>query len=208
MRPAKKSEQRKNILILAALTDVLAEEGPDITVEAVARRAGVSKQTIYNYYGGKERLIGAYFAAMREAIAGPLSPLMQDRSFEDRLGDYFLGIINGYTNEKMSRASRAALAIAYRYPELAEDVLSTRPETVRGGLSAFLAREGDAAGLSIPDPGEAADVALGMVSNGLVFHAMLGRPMDLSGVRAELRARTCARLFVRAYAKDPPAAPH
>jgi AcrR family transcriptional regulator len=208
MRAAKKTDQRKNEQILAALADVLAEDGGDTTVEAVAKKASVSKQTIYNYYGGKEELLRAYFAAMRASIAGPLSRERSGENFEARLAEYFLGVIEGYVNEKMSRASRGALALACHYPDLLEDVLSRRPDTVRGALAAFLEREAEGADLCIPDPHEAADVALGMVTNALVYHAMLGRPVDLSGDRAEARARTCARLFVRAYRKEPQNGPH
>lgn len=51
--------------ILQAAMDALAEEGHQVSVDRIAARAGVSKQTLYNHFGSKEDLhaeIGTHFA--------------------------------------------------------------------------------------------------------------------------------------------------
>jgi TetR/AcrR family transcriptional repressor of mexJK operon len=49
----------KTEAILDAASEVLGERGLAAPMEAIARRAGVSKQTVYNHYGSKAELIRA-----------------------------------------------------------------------------------------------------------------------------------------------------
>ena len=45
--------------IMQAATTEFAQHGPDgTTVERIARRAGVNKERVYNYFGGKRALFG------------------------------------------------------------------------------------------------------------------------------------------------------
>ncbi len=51
--------------ILQAAMDALVDEGHRVSVDRIAARAGVAKQTLYNHFGSKEELyaqIGNYFA--------------------------------------------------------------------------------------------------------------------------------------------------
>lgn len=51
--------------ILKAAVDALADEGLQVSVDRIAARAGVAKQTLYNHFGSKEELcaeIGNHFA--------------------------------------------------------------------------------------------------------------------------------------------------
>src|SRR5205807_205660 len=43
----------KSEAILEAAADAIHERGLGVSVDEIARRAGVSKQTIYNHYGSK-----------------------------------------------------------------------------------------------------------------------------------------------------------
>ena len=56
-RVAGQIDLSKNEAILDAAIDVLGERGITAPMEAIARRACVSKQTIYNHYGSKAELV-------------------------------------------------------------------------------------------------------------------------------------------------------
>ena len=58
--------------ILDAAADVLAERGLGASIAAIASRAGVSKQTIYNQFGCKAELIHALVARRVASITAPL----------------------------------------------------------------------------------------------------------------------------------------
>ena len=52
-------DARKSEAIITAAFAVLAERGLSAPLEEVARRANVSKQTVYNHYGSKAQLLQA-----------------------------------------------------------------------------------------------------------------------------------------------------
>ena len=58
-RAAGQIDRAKNEAILDAASDVIFERGLGAPLDEVARRAGVSKQTIYNHYGSKGDLVRA-----------------------------------------------------------------------------------------------------------------------------------------------------
>ncbi|MFG1939244.1 TetR/AcrR family transcriptional regulator [Micromonospora tulbaghiae] len=71
-QPARRNEQSRRAILAAAL-ELLTETGyPAPTVEAIAARAGVGKQTIYRWWRGKGAVIlDALADDMPEAIALP-----------------------------------------------------------------------------------------------------------------------------------------
>ncbi|MBW8890914.1 MAG: helix-turn-helix transcriptional regulator, partial [Burkholderiales bacterium] len=47
----------KTEAILDAAVEVIGQRGLGAPMEAIAKRAGVSKQTVYNHYGSKAELV-------------------------------------------------------------------------------------------------------------------------------------------------------
>ncbi len=83
-RPPRRDAVRNRALLVAAATDAFREEGLDVGVDAIARRAGVGVATLYRHFPAKgdlvlavtEALIEAYAEAVRRAIAdGPQGAL-------------------------------------------------------------------------------------------------------------------------------------
>ncbi|MGW4369677.1 TetR/AcrR family transcriptional regulator [Nocardia takedensis] len=67
--PAARRSVRSRAAILAATTELLRElPYPKLTIEAIAARAGVGKQTIYRWWPSKGAVV---FEAMLDADAGP-----------------------------------------------------------------------------------------------------------------------------------------
>lgn len=69
-------EQRRQILLDAAL-DLFLDQGVEgTTVAQIAARAGVATGTVYLYVGGKEALVAALRARFREEMAGEVDRLV------------------------------------------------------------------------------------------------------------------------------------
>ncbi|WP_323765434.1 transcriptional regulator BetI [Marinovum sp.] len=73
---------RREALIQATIAEIGAKGTLDITVSAIARRAGVSPALAHHYFGGKEQLflstmryiLGVYGADVRAALRGTEAP--------------------------------------------------------------------------------------------------------------------------------------
>ena len=82
-RPLRADAARNAERILRAARDVYGESGPDASVEAIARRAGVGERTLYRRFPTKAELIRA---ALDQSIAEDLTPAIQRaRHAEDPL---------------------------------------------------------------------------------------------------------------------------
>jgi len=81
-----KSEDKRNA-ILAAATDVVAEQGLGAPTARIARVAGVAEGTLFTYFASKDELLNALYmelkADLREAIMGayPRGGAVRDRAW-------------------------------------------------------------------------------------------------------------------------------
>ena len=60
-RPLRADAARNRQLIIDAARELFAEEGIDVTLDDVARRAGVGVGTVYRRFASKEELIDGVF---------------------------------------------------------------------------------------------------------------------------------------------------
>jgi AcrR family transcriptional regulator len=165
----------KSEAILDAAADVMAERGVQAPVDEIARRAGVSKQTIYNHYGSKAEMIRVLAARRVDEITAALDT-------PDALED-----------------PQSALAGYGRV--LLQLLLSPRGLALfRKRLARFLEAETRAGRLNCPDPMEAAEFFSGMVVSTRQSALMLGMPRTLDDADIARIADEAAARFLRAYA--------
>ncbi len=193
-------DRRKSEDILDAAAKAFTERGLEAPMEDIARRAGVSKQTIYNHYGCKEELLKALFDRRREQVIEPLGGAHADEPLEDRLTTYILRMKEGYLGQGHHSIMRSAIAASATRPELGRMVYEAGPRTGRERAAAFLAAEAAAGRLDIPDASEAADFLFGMAVGSLLLRIMLDAPVERRPEILKARARECAQRFLRAYA--------
>ncbi|HET9160649.1 MAG TPA: TetR/AcrR family transcriptional regulator [Caulobacteraceae bacterium] len=188
----------KNEAILQAAGDVLAERGLSAPMSMIARRAKVSKQTIYNHYGAKTDLIRALASRRVTTLTAPLEPAV-DGGAEDKLALYARALLGMVTAPATFALMRLTVQSANELPELAREVYEVGPKTSRERLAAFLASENAAGRLNIPNALEAAEIFIGMVSGQRQTRALLGLPAEEVGEQLDRLSREIAHRFVRAY---------
>ncbi|MBX3480556.1 MAG: TetR/AcrR family transcriptional regulator [Caulobacter sp.] len=189
----------KTEAILDAASEVLAERGLAAPIQEIARRAGVSKQTIYNRYGCKTELVRALVERRVDSITAPLRTPGAEQRPEETLAAYartLLGVItdSGYSLMRLSIQSAVEL------PDLAREVFETGPLRSRAQLAAYLEKENASGRLKIDDPMQAAEFFGGMVLGHRQTQALLRLGPDLSDEQADRVALAAARVFMRAYA--------
>ncbi|MGH1503766.1 MAG: TetR/AcrR family transcriptional regulator [Acidimicrobiales bacterium] len=69
-RPAGRDEVRA--ALIEATAELLVEQGPDVSVRTVAKRANVNHGLVHTYFGGKDQLVAAALDAINERAAAEL----------------------------------------------------------------------------------------------------------------------------------------
>ena len=199
-RAAGQIDRAKNEAILQAAADVLAERGLNAPMAMIARRAKVSKQTIYNHYGAKMDLIQALVGRRTAAVLLPLDAPGAEAKPEETLAALARAMLkltvahNGYAMIKLSIQS------AVEMPNLAKDVFNTGPKAAIERLTAFMKAEMEAGRIGADDPIEAAEFFAGMVIGHKQIATLMGQNKPMDDESMDLRARSVAKRFMRAYA--------
>jgi len=199
-------DQRKSEAILDAASEVLSERGLGASVEEIARRAGVSKQTVYNHFGGREEIVRALAERRSSAVSAPLARPGAAEDPETALYGYARVLLEAITSARHAQVMRLTILSAAEHPDLAEIIFSAGTRTSRRRLAEFLAEEDRAGRLRVDDPALAAEFFAGMALGSLQLQALL-QLGSVDEAEIERRARASAAAFMRAYAPaHPPAA--
>ncbi|MEU4818529.1 TetR/AcrR family transcriptional regulator [Micromonospora aurantiaca] len=132
-QPTRRNEQSRRAILAAAL-ELLAETGyPALTVEAIAARAGVGKQTIYRWWRGKGAVIlDALADDMPEVIALP-----DTGDLRTDLREVLRATVAEFADPRLSATTRAVTIETLADEELADQA---RDRLLRPQLNAVRVR--------------------------------------------------------------------
>ena len=190
----------KNEAILDAAIEVLGERGITAPMEEIARRACVSKQTIYNHYGSKAELVRALASRRVHEMTAPLET---PEGLDDpalALAGFARVLLGALISTKGMSLYRMAMINALDMPEVARAMFEAGPRASRARLAEFLALETGDGRLHCPDPLQAAEFFAGMVIGSHQAAALLGVPVTLTDPTIDAIAREAAARFLKAYA--------
>lgn len=197
-RPAK-----QRAIVKAASAVFLAEGFERASLDQIAQRAGVSKQTIYSHFADKQDLFKAICTELTEKLTIPLSSAGQTGvSLEDlltRLGEDVLAMMCEPASLELHRLLLNAVA---RFPELGETAYQAGANRMLDDLSQLLlqrSRVGEA-GLAPLEPARARRLAeqfIGMIAGFHQRRALLG-VTPMSEPERRLYSRECVELILRA----------
>lgn len=197
-RAAGQIDPAKTEAILDAAAEVLAERGLSAPMEAIARRAGVSKQTVYNRYGCKAELVRALVERRVDSMTAPLRVRGAIDHPEEALAAYARTLLEVIT--RTHSLLRVTIQSAGEMPDLARVVFETGPMRSRREVANFLEAETRAGRLAVDDPMEAAEFFAGMVIGHRQTRSLLGLATPLSAAEIDKIAAAAAARFLRAYA--------
>lgn len=185
-------------LLLKAATEAFAAEGYRASIERIAARAGVARQTLYNHFPSKEALFEEVVrAAMREV-------LVTLESTGDDLRENLLQFAEAYRRKVLSPEAlamvRAIAAEAPRCAELARSVFAAGPEQTAAHLARFLGRAMADGRLRQDDPAMAAEMLIAMLTGYERLQGLIDPGADLLADRS--RGERVVDCFLRAYRPD------
>ena len=194
-RVAGQVDEAKTEAILDAALALFAEKGALASMEAIARLAGVSRQTLYNRFPSKVEIGRALAARRAQALTEPLRTGGEPKAV---LAGYAAGLLTKMRGATGPDSFRGVALMSPTAPDLAEVVYRAGPAEGLRRLSAWLAEQDRAGHLSIPDPDAAAEMYVGMIMGHGHLRMILNiahPPFDL-----EARANETAERFIRAFA--------
>lgn len=155
--PALRRRQR----VHDAVRELMAEQGFRISMDAVAARAGCSKQTLYSYFGSKQEL-------MRSVMQEHLD--MATARLDDQHGDLRTTLL-AFAMEHMQRLSEPHVIAACQllsaeaalFPEEARTLYRDGCDTLQQRLAEWLERAMRRGQLRHDDPHCASELLLGMI---------------------------------------------
>ncbi len=190
----------KNEAILDAAVEVMGDHGLGASMEAIARRAGVSKQTIYNHYGSKAELARAMSERRSHEVAEILDAPGAIENPADTLARYASLLLRAVINPRSMAVYKMAMAASSVMPDVAAAIYEAGPRASRLRLAEFLRLETKAGRLRTPDPLQAAEFFAGMVLGRYQTPTLLGVCVALTEADIDQVSREAAARFMRAYA--------
>ena len=190
----------KNEAILDAAVAVFALRGVAASMEEIARRACVSKQTVYNHYGSKADLVRAVMDRRVHEITAPLDTPTAVEHPAEALAEFGRVLLRAVMRPHGPAFLRMAMAGLAEMPEVAAAIYEAGARASRKRLAAFLELETKAGRLACPDPLQAAEFFAGMVLGSHQTATLLGVDPQLDEARIDGIATEAAARFLRAYA--------
>jgi TetR/AcrR family transcriptional repressor of mexJK operon len=194
--------------IMDAARDVILEQGFGASsVDAIARRAGVSKATLYAYFTSKAELFGAM---IERACRTNFARLFADDLDHDDVARGLTQIARDFAAVLLTPSSlavnRVVMAEAVRFPELGRAYYEAGPALIIGAVTDYLMAANAAGKLSVPEPRLAAEQFYGMIRSDLYMRMILRIEGGAGTQSAEAAADGAVRTFLAAFAPRTPAA--
>ena len=144
-----KRQHKSRLILDAALQEFSAQGFDGVSMTAIAKRAGVSKPTLYQYFGDKDSLFASVLQEGCEHIMTPLSA--PDGSLVDRLWDFSWTYAEFVLRPDMLSLARLVLGEASRRPDIASIYQAAGPGKAFEGLVAFMRECVEANQLDVDD---------------------------------------------------------
>lgn len=198
----------KHEAILEGALDLFLEKGyPGTSMDEIAAKAGVSKQTVYKHFADKQRLFSEILLATTDEVENLVRWTLEE--FEDpqeadvaldRLARRFLYAL---MEPRLLRLRRLIIANADRFPDLGRTWYESGFERILNALAECFRRLNDLGFLNVRDPLLAAHHFVGMLLWIPINKAMFtGDEQPFADKELQHLAKTAAAAFLQAYGTE------
>jgi TetR/AcrR family transcriptional repressor of mexJK operon len=192
---AKRSE------ILRAATDLFLKDGYELTsMEAVARKADVSKLTVYSHFTDKAELFSNVIRMRCEKVA-PAESFREVMNKPARAALVEIAarfVTNIFTSDSI-RLHRILQAEATRHPEMARIFYETGPRRVRAAFGELLQHYVDNRRLAIRDIPKAAEQFFSLLKGETLTKLLLALEKYPAPAELKKHAEASVDMFLAAY---------
>jgi TetR/AcrR family transcriptional regulator of autoinduction and epiphytic fitness len=198
-RPRQLDEAVRRERLIAAAEQVFVEMGYSAAnMDGIARRAGMSKKTVYQVFETKQDLFAAVIDSRRNALAAMIEGEGADdsRRPEDVLRRFLRQIAQFVLAPRQAALYRLAVAESQRAPELANAFYREGSTKVCSPLTGWLAMQHERGVLHVPDPNAAAKMLFHMAVAELQMRLLIGERREPDEEAIDQRVDYAVRVFL------------
>lgn len=191
-------------ILAAAKRTFLAGGFGAVSMDTIAREAGVSKATVYAHFGSKEELFGAVIGRECERYFGRFSAGELDpgdaRASLTILGRRFLELVLSPDGIALHRIITAEVT---RFPALGEVFWRAGPERQRVQIEAFLRSAAAFGTLAFADTRLAAEQFISLVRGEIQLRQLLYLAPEAGQCEISVVVESAVDTFIRAFRRRP-----
>ncbi|GAB2180975.1 hypothetical protein DLREEDagrD3_11980 [Denitratisoma sp. agr-D3] len=182
--------------LIEAAAEAFLEKGYRASVDNIAAKAGVAKQTLYNNFGNKEELFREVGTRLADSLAEEL--FLGRDGLAETLYRFGLEMRNRALSDKGIAIYRSFHMESARVPEMAMAIHGRVTCRIVEILSSYLSAAMDRQQLRRDDPKFAAEMLTSMLIHADRSQRLAGGPL-LSDEENAVRTRKITECFLRAY---------
>ena len=197
---------KKNAAILKAAVELFPKHGFEkTTMDDIAKRAGVTKQTVYSHFNNKEQLFIHMIDNLckRGVSHSPVSS-GKKKKFEQLLFDVGTSLLTLITSPDGMAVTRLVIAEAGRYPKVAKLYYESGTQRIMQLLAEFLDQQNASGNISIPNTESAAAYFFALLKGQYFLRMTLGVPPIPSHKEMQAHVKEVVAIFLRLYGGKSP----
>lgn len=200
--PAPVEESRKRRQVLDAASELFMAQGYGaVSMDSVARAAGVSKATLYAHFASKDVLFASIVgeACERNTLQAENFPVAVE-DIRAALTGIGLRVLHFLLLPRTLAIYRVAVAESARFPELGRAFWAAGPNAFRERFAEWLAVQSDAGRLAIPEPLVAAEQFGALLRASVFMRATLALPPAPDAAEIAATVDQAVATFLRGFA--------
>ncbi|WP_175492607.1 TetR/AcrR family transcriptional regulator [Methylocapsa palsarum] len=199
--PGRPKDLAKRDAILAAARALFFSRGVEgVGIEEIARRANVSKMTVYGHFRDKAAILSAIVAAEAARMTSVLDEMPgEPRNLEQRLVAVGTALMTFLTSPELLAFERLLMSEAARRPDLASAMLEAGPRFGHRKLAEQLAAATTRGDLAIRHPVVAAEQLTSLWKGFLYLECQLGVRPSPTAEEIHRHVTEGVAMFLRSY---------
>lgn len=186
-------------LIICAARKAFLEKGYDgVSMDEVANRAGVAKQTVYARYASKDALFLAVVDSVQGKMLSAISSA-QSLPIRDRLQRIARELLDVVLDPSILSLSRIGLGASYRFPTLGHSIYGARIKELHSTLADIIEQAAKDGSLSVDDPKVAAEQFLALIRGELHLHCLYDPSFRPARAKIERQIKAGVDCFMARY---------
>jgi TetR/AcrR family transcriptional repressor of mexJK operon len=193
-------DPEKSSVILQAATRLFLKRGYlATTMDAVAHKAGLTKQTVYAYYGSKDELFKQMLLILCRRYEQSQPPVFGKEPFEAQLLKQGMAILNLITHPDVMATTRLVISESERHPKLAKLYYESGTQKLVQMIAHFLDEYNRRGEIAIANTPSAASYFLAILKGNYYVRMILRVKPEPSEVMKALHVNEAVRIFLAVY---------